>query len=410
MGQDLQLSWHYAWVSDEAPELRRFFGDTHFHTGTGTRNRGFLAFEQAGDINTMATKSFQRLNSGGDHRGNFTDARSAYTYARDVVGLDFASSAEHDAVLFDSLAWQESQAISSEFNEPDRFTTFFAYEWTPSSIHHVVVYKEPGQSVFDRDRFDDLPSLWAQLDRQQSDALTIPHVTWPLDGHVMWNEVNNTYRRLGELYSLWNNRFLIQPGDMPQRFEVGIDDPWSYQHAWTRGHRIGVVGSSDNHLGQPGANNYTIHTQHAGGFAVAVAGRNDRDGLWEAFQGRRTYATTGTRVYLDIQSDGYPMGAEYSASQPPTLDVRVAGTNTLALVEIVRYADGGYATIRAEAPGTEYLVFSHVDDEFDEVCRDQECLYYLRVTQEPEYPGRPWSYSTAEMAWSSPIWVRHAAP
>lgn len=401
--RDLQISSHYAWISTAAPSLNRFFGDTHFHTGTGTGNRGFLSLSDAptADVSTVEIKKFQAINAGGDHRGNFTDAETAYAYARDVVRLDFASSAEHDAVLLDSAAWEESQSITESVNEPGTFTTLFAYEWTPGFTHHIVLYKDPGQSVFARDQYPDLPSLWAALDQQGAPTITIPHISWAFDDHTIWNDVNNTYRKLGEIYSLWNNRFLVQPDDIPQRFELGIGNKWSYQYAWHHGHRVGLVGSSDNHLGRPGANNYTIYTHHTGGFAVAVAGDNTRDRIWEAFQNRRTYATTGTRIYLDFQADGHSMGAEYTTAEPPVLSVRVAGTNKLALVEIVKYQSGSYTSIHTEEPDRDTSIFDVTDEAFD-----QDCMYYLRVTQEDEYPGRPWSHSTSEMAWSSPIWVR----
>ncbi|MFV1980753.1 MAG: DUF3604 domain-containing protein, partial [Rhodothermia bacterium] len=249
--------------------------------------------------------------------------------------------------------------------------------------------------------------LWAALDEQGAAALTIPHVSWTFDDHTIWDDVNNTYRKLGEIYSLWNNRFLVQPDDIPQRFELGIANKWSYQYAWHHGNRIGIVGSTDNHLGRPGANNYTIYTHHTGGFAVAVAQANSRDRIWEAFQHRRTYATTGTRIYLDVQADGHSMGREYAAAEPPTLSVRVAGTNRLALVEVVKYEDGGYTSIHTEKPTGETSIFEFTDEGFEKGCLN-DCFYYVRVTQEDEYPGRPWSHSTAEMAWSSPIWVRFA--
>ena len=75
--RDLQISSHYAWISTAAPSLRRFFGDTHFHTGTGTGNRGFLSLSDApaADISTVEIKKFQSINAGGDHRGNFTGCR-----------------------------------------------------------------------------------------------------------------------------------------------------------------------------------------------------------------------------------------------------------------------------------------------------------------------------------------------
>ena len=37
-----------------------------------------------------------------------------------------------------------------------------------------------------------------------------------------------------------------------QTFELGKSNPWTYQHAWAKGYRIGVLGSTDNHYGQPG--------------------------------------------------------------------------------------------------------------------------------------------------------------
>jgi len=398
----IQASANYTWVWPDDPPFRRFFGDTHFHTGSGTRHHGFIGASASGDINTLATKDFQALNAGGDHRGNFTDAASAYRYARDVVRLDFASSSEHDAVLFDSLAWAESQATSERFNSPGRFTTFFAYEWTNGFMHHIVLYRNPGAKVFKHVDYPSLPSLWQALDHQGMPALTIPHVTWTFDDHPIWDDVNNTYRRVGEIYSLWNSRFLIQPGDIPQRFELGVDNRWSYQYAWNHGHRIGLVGSTDNHLGRPGANNYTIYTQHTGGFAGVLASENTRDELWDALQQRRTYATTGTRIYLDFQADRHEMGSEYTTSANPELSVRVAGTNTLASVEIVKYDNGSYETVFVDHPDSTISIFTFTDDRFD-----GDCFYYLRVQQVNEYPGRPWSHSTAEMAWSSPIWVKH---
>jgi hypothetical protein len=403
---DLKVSYHYSYLSNTGPTLQRYFGDTHFHTGTGTRNRGFFGLEpvdggqQGGDVNTLSLEDFQQFNSGGDHRGNFTKAQEAYYYAREVTRLDFASSSEHDVILFDQEAWDLSQQITDEFYEPGTFTTFFAYEWTPGITHHIILYRERGLEVFDRRAHPDLPSLWAAFDKQDKPVLCIPHLTWNFDNHTNWAHVNNTYRRLGEIYSLWNGRFLVQPGDEPQRFELGKDNNWSFQHAWHSGHKIGVVGSTDNHLGQPGANNYTIYTQHTGGLAVALSEANNREKLWEALENRRTYATTGTRIYLDFTVNGFPVGSEIQSSKNPEISGRVGGTNKLGKVEVVKYENGEYKVIHEVSPDTEVLEFSVKDNNFN-----VDCFYYLRVSQVSEVPGRLWSFPTNEMAWSSPIWV-----
>ena len=402
----LKTSVHYSYVSETEAGYKRYFGDTHFHTGIGTRNRGFFGVEpgmnnqENADVNMLSLEDFQKLNSGGDHRGNFTTSREAYNYARDVTRLDFASSSEHDVILFDQEAWDLSQDITDDFYQAGKFTTFYAYEWTPGIMHHIILYKERGLAVFDRRAHPDLPSLWTAFDLQEKPVLCIPHVTWNFQDHTIWDHINNTYRRLGEIYSLWNGRYLIQPGDEPQRFELGKDNKWSYQHAWHEGHKIGVIGSTDNHLAQPGSNNYTIYTQHTGGLAVALSEKNNREQLWDALESRRTYATTGTRIYIEFTVNGSHMGSEITSMNAPEISAKVGGTNKLETIEVVKYEDGVYSTVYRGSPDAETTEFSIEDKDFK-----SDCFYYLRVSQVSEVPGRLWTFPTNEMAWSSPVWV-----
>jgi hypothetical protein len=115
---------------------------------------------------------------------------------------------------------------------------------------------------------------------------------------------------------------------------------------------------------------------------------------------RATYATTGTRIYVDFSSDGHPMGSQYESRAKPRFSVRVAGTNTISLVEIVKLADGQYSTVLAVRPGAETFVTEFTDEAFA-----APSMYYLRIRQVDEYADRLYAHSTAEMAWSSPIWI-----
>lgn len=379
---------HYTFVWENNPQLRRYFGDTHFHTGTGTGNTGFR--ERWAD------------NRGGDHRGNFTTQREAYRYIRDVARLDFASASEHDDEVFDSLAWNTSKRIADSFYTPGRFTTFYAYEWTATGEHHVVLFKDRESEHFHSHTHPTLDALWNALDEQGKPALTIPHLMWPFADHTMWNEINNRYRKIGEIYSLWNNRFLLPPNDEPHRFELGIDNPWSYQYAWHRGHKIGLIGSSDNHLGQPGSNAYTIHTRHAGGLAAVLARQNTREDLWHSFSHRRTYATTGTRIYLHFTADGNHMGSTYETEDPPVFDIRVGGTDEIKSVELIKYNGEEYIVIYTDHPGSDISEFTFTDYDFS-----NDSMYYVRVIQADNYPGRTYADPAPDIAWSSPIWIKY---
>lgn len=400
-GGTIATAFKYAMVSDSTPAMRHLFGDTHFHTGTGAQSQGFFTNATGTDVNTTGTTTFKALNLAGDHRANFTRAADAYTYARDVMHLDFASTAEHSAPLLIPSAWSASQDVSDAFNVPGRFTTFYGFEWTPDLNHYVVMYRSRAGKPIGHDSMPDFPSLARALDVQGVPALAIPHVSWPFSDHNIWQDTaGRAFRRIGEVYSLWNSRHLVQPDDEPQLFELGATDRWSFQYAWARGLRLGVIGASDNHLGHPGANNSSIHVRHSGGLAGVLARSNDREQLWQSLTARATYATTGTQIYLDFEGDGHVMGSEYRTTTPPRLTGRVAGTNRLASVEVVRLAAGRYATVFSAHPDAETFTFDFTDTNVV-----GPAMYYLRVTQVAEYPGRLYAHSTAEMAWSSPIWI-----
>jgi hypothetical protein len=382
---ELKGRYNYTEVSSATPRYRRYFGETHFHTGTGMEN-----------------KEFALRDLGGDHRGQFISEEESYAYAKGVMRLDFASASEHDAAQFTGAGWLESQRISDSFLDPGKFTTFYAYEWTaaPQEGHHVIVYKDKGSEVFRRTEYPTKTDLWKAFAKQNKPTLMIPHSMWTQPDHKIWDVVNNDYRKIGEIYSLWNTRFLLKPNDELQRFELGVDNPWSFQYAWARGHKLGVIGSSDNHTGRPGLNNFTLYTEHTAGLAAVIAKGNNRDDVWETFQQRRTYATTGTRILLSFTSDDHFMGEEYQTKKAPHLRVRAAGTNTLESIEIVKGDTTGYRVICSQAPQRETISFDYIDEEFS-----ADCFYYVRVKQVDEYRRGVWAYPTGEMAWSSPIWV-----
>jgi len=380
---------NYSYVSESPPNLKRFFGDTHFHTGTGTANQEF----------TMR-------GAGGDHRGHFTTEIEAYQYARDIMRLDFASASEHDNELFTEATWNKSQETTESFNSPGKFTTFFAYEWTSPSTsgegHHVILYKNKGNKILGYSEYSTKQDVWDALDKQTTPAIMIPHCMWTQADHGIWDQVNNNYRIIGEIYSLWNNRFLLPPGDDTQRFELGMNNKWSYQYAWANGHKIGVVGSSDNHTGLPGLNNFTTSSVHAGGLAVVITQENNRENIWDAFQNRRTYATTGTRIYLDFACDGHQMGSEYTTDQSPMISVKAAGTNKIEVIELVKFDGNEYKTIFTVKPENRISNFQYKDENFSE-----DSMYYIRLKQVDEIWRNNWAYGNAEMAWSSPIWVNY---
>lgn len=402
------------WTFD--PLVRRYWGDAHFHSGS--------------DVATVAT-------DGGDHRGQFVSSDDAMTYLRDVSACDWGISAEHDTGL-SAETWLANQARVESGNAPGRFVTLLGYEWTPPRRlgHHVVVFEGapgPGNVLVGASsgrRGGEGAASVAELAASvrsrvmpASRILLIPHIMQPYPNddaerddnalrHETWDGppgaapgayVFNDVRRVGEIYSHHNDDFAPETyaqtregrGDavnQPQLFELGVSNPWSYQHAWSTGHRIGVIGGSDNHLGTPGLNDYATTVPHHAGLAVVFAPKLARADVFEALYARRCYATTGARILLEFDVDGLPMGSEARRRTGSRLPIRVSvsGTAPLEAVEVLKLVDGTFVTLGSPGTVTSGLDASiALEDTFTAAT-----VYYVRVRQ-----------ADGEWAWSSPVWV-----
>jgi hypothetical protein len=64
-----------------------------------------------------------------------------------------------------------------------------------------------------------------------------------------------------------------------------------------------------------------------------------REALWEALHARRTYATTGERILLDVTVDGHAMGESYESADEVKIDVAAEGTAPIEQIDVLRGAD-----------------------------------------------------------------------
>ena len=149
-----------------------------------------------------------------------------------------------------------------------------------------------------------------------------------------------------------------------------------------RGYRLGFVGSGDSHDGHPGL--VQLADGVSGGLAGILAPDLTREAVLEALRARRSYATNGPRIVLDVTLDGRPMGSSLPAGAGKKLAIRVAAPTPLEAVELV---SGAGVIARNEAEGERSL---GVELELPEVAAGS--WLYVRVLQ-----------SDGGAAWSSPF-------
>lgn len=340
-------------VHASAPGRRALWGDIHIHT----------RYEHA------------------DWFGGEADQN--YTFARDVAGLDFAALSEH-YTNENRLDWYERLApVTEAFNQTGRFVTLLGVE-RGSYYGHWNTYLRDGE----RERMF-VPELREPLQARRSmraqgtPFLVLPHhmmLLQPTD----WSLADRRSFRLAELYSNHGSSEEVgawwrHPHQAGLAYTQGSGARGhDFASALRRGLRIGAAASSDDHNGRPGLS----------GLTCALAERLERGAVFDALAARRTFATSGARLLLDLEVDGTPQGGEVHLARGTALAARleVHGSAELTRLELLR--------------GDEILLV-----------REPGSLDFEETFALPPFDGTP-TYFRARVfqadghrAWSSPVWI-----
>jgi hypothetical protein len=176
-----------------------------------------------------------------------------------------------------------------------------------------------------------LPELYAAL--KNVDALAIPHHPGYPVGICgkNWDYHDERLSPFVEIYSLHGcseTPVGVQPLLTPGSWMGPGGAEGCVQAGLARGHKLGIIASSDSHGGHPG-----VYDQ---GLIAAYARGLTRPSLWEAFQRRRVYAVTGDRIQLDFSVNGCPMGSTCRGAGKRLLRVSAVGWDKVERVEIIK--------------------------------------------------------------------------
>jgi len=223
--------------------------------------------------------------------------------------------------------WPEVLAMVRKYDQPGRYVPIAGFEWHSTNLgdYHILFPTADAEYV----RFDDLRQF--QRFAKERGAIMIPHHPANRLGH---RGANLTMRDpevspVIEIFSEWGNAEHDR-ANCPyiRHTESGRWTQNTLHHFLAQGHRLGVIASTDDHLGFPGA--------YREGLAAVLASELTREAIFDAIRNRRTYALTGDRIAVDFRLNGQLMGAEMPYIRRRELAVAVTGWDQIDRVEILK--------------------------------------------------------------------------
>ena len=174
---------------------------------------------------------------------------------------------------------------------------------------------------------------------------------------------------------------------------------WLLQRALRHGHRPAVIGSGDTHLPALAAPmaahlfrgrfqrvlNVRDCAYGSGPVAAIWADACERQAIWRAIGQRRTFATTGARIILELTVNGNPAGSEAEITSPVEVAIRAHACAPIERLDLIR----GDRSLRSWRPDE-----LDVELAFSDERPLRETTYYLRLRQ-----------TDGEHAWSTPVWT-----
>ncbi len=224
--------------------------------------------------------------------------------------------------------WPEFIRMVERYHQEGKFVVIPGFEWHSTSLgdYHILF---PDSDSAEYARYQKLEEF--QEFARRKGAIMIPHHPANRLGH---RGTDFRFRApdvspVLEIFSEWGNAEHDRaPSPYIRHTEGGRWTRNTMQYLLAQGYRFGVVASTDDHLGFPGA--------YREGLAAVKAMDLSRKSIFEAIRARRTYAVSGDRILLDFSCNGEMMGRELDFSPERDFSMSVEGWDQLDRVELLK--------------------------------------------------------------------------
>ena len=324
-----------------------------------------------------------------------------YRFGMFSEGYDFFGMTDH-ASSTSEIHWRKNLRIADFYNESEKFVAISAVEWTLQSNpelddiqhgagHYNIIFASTEDAYkYIRNKHEIYcprtpeaqiaPMLWKMLREKEIQCVTIPHHTADKIHPLDWNVTDPKYVSSVEIFQCRGNN---EYRGCPREFNLSRHLTTKYDRAFIdyalkeKKYKLGFIASGD-------------HNNMGVGLAALWVKEVSREGILEALQNRRTFATTGDKMFIDLKVNDATMGTTSKSNKIPEIAISVLGQYSLEKVEILRNSK----VIQTFIMDADTLDFQQTYIDLSYKDENGYLYYYVRATQKNK-----------ALAWSSPIWV-----
>jgi len=223
--------------------------------------------------------------------------------------------------------WEKVKRFANEYYAPGKFVSFIGYEWHSSSCGDVcIVFPSSKAELVYLNSIEEFQEF-----ARGHGATLIPHHPSYKQGWrgQNWGVLDPTVSPVVEIFSEHGN---AESDRGPHRYirhsMGGRYTQNTLQWLWRQGAQVGVVASTDDHLGYPGA--------YGEGLVATYVKTLTRESIMEALKARRTYGVSADRIELDFRLNGRWMGETIPATAARNIHVKAKGKDVIDRVEVLR--------------------------------------------------------------------------
>lgn len=235
--------------------------------------------------------------------------------------------------------WEPYVKALREANVDEKFLTFTSYEC------HSMEHGDHVALCYDYDtpllECKSVPDLKRKLKKYK--AFVTPHHMGYITGFRGYNWDAFKQDEQTPFVEMYSRHGLAEndQGDMDYLHDMG-PRTWegSVQYGLDKGHKFGLMCSTDQHAGYPGS--------YGDGRIGVVCDKLDKESLWNAMAARHVCGATGDKIKIDFRINGARMG-DVTSGNTREIYVAVEAMNHIDYVDIIK---NGQCLSRLSAPHT----------------------------------------------------------